>query len=245
MKNNNFNSQGFIKVRTKGQHKILASSLLWFSFGLFVVFGLAFLLTNVTAIKNFYLNNAFNNSAAVVVIVVISIALPYIINYGAFRFKIETLAILYVLYCTYFAFLMSFVFLEYADQFTDLLLIIGITIGIFIFMSLLGYFQVVNFGKLAPLLIFASIAMFGIAIATWFVYSSILITIMSVFGVILFSGYIGFDMWKISRTEEMYDASNSLEKSDITRFGLIFGMRLLVDFVMIVYYLSRIMRYAK
>jgi hypothetical protein len=64
----------------------------------------------------------------------------------------------------------------------------------------------------------------------------------SLMGMVVFSLWIGFDIWWIQRTSDQIESSGGMSNEELVRMGLIFGIRLFIDFVNILMFAARALR---
>ena len=231
----------FIKTQSNTSHKILSSALSWFGLGMAIVLSLGYSFTVIPFMQTIF-TNIISSRFGFISLTIGSIAIMFAIIIGAWKLDLSILIILFISFCIVESFYLGFIFTTYARNYNKLLLVFGIPVFTFLVMGLLGYFQIFNFGKIWMFLIVSMIGLMVFGIVLFFIQNSFLIMLYSVIGYILFSLYVGFDLWRISRMDQFYNAGLELSKEAVTRFGLIFGLSLLIDFIQLVWFMSRILR---
>lgn len=231
-----------LNVNSHSRNSVLFSALSWFGIGITAIFLMAFGFVHISALQSIYLK-LISNSTFMIILVIASMLLFFLLYLGFNSLSTQALYVLFGLICLVESFFLASVFFVYANDLSKLLLIISIPTGIFALMGFLGYFQIINFSKIWPFILFLSIAVIIVGIISMFVFSEKLYILYIVASTILFSLYIGMDMWRIS----WYDNSfNSLDgeddKNQIRRLGLFFGLMLIIDFVRLILLFSRLFR---
>ena len=186
--------------------------------------------------------NIAGSSFGFILLTVLSIGVMLTIMFGVWKLSLKLLISLFLLFCVVQSFYIAYIFIIYANESSKLLLVFAIPSFTFLLMGLLGYFQVFNFGKIWKFLLFATIGLLVFGIALFFIQSTFLMKLFSAIGYIIFSLYVGFDLWRISRMQQFYDAGLELSKEAVTRYGLIFGLSLLIDFIQLVWFMARMLR---
>ncbi len=231
----------FIKKQSDTSHRILSSALSWFGLGMLIVFSLGYGFTVIPALNQIFYS-IMSMPSGFIILTIASIGMMLAIVYGAWKFNLSTLIILFVAFCLIESFYIALIFATYAANYSKLLLVFGIPAFTFAIMGLLGYFQVFNFGKLWLFLLISTIGLIVFGIATYFIKSSFVTMLYAIIGYIIFSLYVGFDLWRISRMDQFYTAGLELTKEATTRFGIIFGLSLLIDFIQLVWFMARMLR---
>ena len=230
-----------INVHSKSAHTILSSALSWFGLGVAIVMCLGYGYTAIPFMQNIF-NNIARSRFGFIGLSVVAIAVMLTIMFGVWKLSLKLLISLFLVFCIVQSFYIAYIFIIYANNLSKLLLVFAIPSFTFLLMGILGYFQVFNFGKIWKFLLFATIGLFVFGIALFFIRSTFLIKVYSAVGYIIFSLYVGYDLWRISRMQQFYDAGLELSKEAITRYGLIFGLSLLIDFIQLVWFMARMLR---
>ena len=172
------------------ENKIYAKVYSWMFIGLLVSFLTGYGLT-------YYPNIIYNVMGTNLFYVLIIIELAVAIFFGARITKMsKNLAIgCYLLYSFLTGFTLSIIFLAY--EISSILLIFGITAGLFGIFAVYGYLTNKDLTKLGTFLV---MGLLGIIIATViniFVNNSTFDLVISVIGIILFLLFVAYDMKKI------------------------------------------------
>ena len=231
----------FIKVHTKSSHTILSSALTWFGIGIIIVLSLGYAFVNIPLLETFF-SRISSSKYGFIGLTMIALATIIAIMFGMWKFSLPTLIALFFLFCIIQSIYIGYIFAIYAQNFDKLLIVFTIPAITFLGMGILGYLQIFNFGKLWKFLLLSVIGLIVFGIVLFFIHSSWAIMGYSILGYIVFSLYVGFDLWRISRMQQFYDAGLDMDKEAITRFGIVFGLSLLIDFIQLVWFMARIIR---
>jgi len=175
----------FIKKQSDTSHRILSSALSWFGLGMLIVFSLGYGFTVIPALNQIFYS-IMSMPSGFIILTIASIGMMLAIVYGAWKFNLSTLIILFVAFCLIESFYIALIFATYAANYSKLLLVFGIPAFTFAIMGLLGYFQVFNFGKLWLFLLISTIGLIVFGIATYFIKSSFVTMLYAIIGYIIF-----------------------------------------------------------
>ena len=146
-----------------------------------------------------------------------------VISISAFIRRIpDNLAeVTFVFYCFLSGLTLSVIFLDFSV--TSIAFVVLITAAMFGFMSLYGYVTKTDLTSVGNILL---MALFGIILAlivNLFIQNSLLDTILSIVGVLIFSGLTAYDTQKVKNT--LYD------DGDIIKKEILGALNLYLDFV--------------
>ena len=130
--------------------------------------------------------------------------------------------IIFVLYCFLTGLTLSSIFLEFSIY--SIAYVVLITAAMFGFMSLYGYVTKTDLTSVGSI---ATMALFGIILAlivNLFIMNSVLDTILSILGVMIFSAFVAYDTQKIKTP--LMDSGEDLTKKEILG-----ALNLYLDFV--------------
>jgi len=128
----------------------------------------------------------------------------------------------YVLYCFLTGLTLSIIFLDFSIS--SIAYVVLITAAMFGFMSLYGYVTKTDLTSVGSIL---TMCLFGIILAlivNLFIMNSLLDTILSILGVIVFSGFTAYDTQHLKNTL-MYD------DADLNKQEILGALNLYLDFV--------------
>ncbi len=233
-------TKGFVTGKTT----VLNASLMWFAIGLTAMLSVATIFGLIPQMQSISIN-LFSNRPFVILLSVFAIGLMIAISFMFRKARIETLIFMYVAFAIVEGFslamvLMRFAFYEQTWKILVLLLIPSLTMLI---MGAMGYSQIFDFSKIGKFLTFSLIGLMISGIIMMFIPGiGIMWTIYSMVGYGIFTLYVGFDFWRISRLDEMLSLSDNPDKSIVMRYGIMFGLSLLIDFIQLVWFASSLLR---
>ncbi|MGL5204924.1 MAG: MAG0110 family membrane protein [Metamycoplasmataceae bacterium] len=244
--------KSFPKIFQKSAEKastknlLISYSLMWMGVGVALIFLMTYLVMAVPQIGDF-VRSISNSSMGWSILLIINIGLILTISFLMNKLSTPILVLLYL----------AFVFVEglfvsstlyysgfgiQAEGLKNVFLLFLIPSTIFVIMGLLGYFQIFDFSKIGPFLFFATIGLLIFSLFLFFFGGDSAQKWYSIAGIIIFSLWIGFDIWWIQRTSEQIDFSGGMEKAQLVRIGLLFGIRLFIDFINILLFVARLIR---
>ena len=192
---------------------------LWMFVGLLITSVTAYVVSQFPDLYNAILGND------VIFIGILVVQFLAIISISAFIKRIpDNLAgITFVLYCFLTGLTLSVIFLDFSIS--SIAYVVVITAAMFGFMSLYGYITKTDLTSLGSIL---TMCLFGIILAlivNLFLMNSLLDTILSILGVLVFSGFAAHDTQHIKNTL-MYGGDGDLIKEEILG-----ALNLYLDFV--------------
>lgn len=161
------------------------------------------------------------------------LAIVLIMSFTAAKMKASTMVILYLVYSVLMGMSLSFIFLVFAQaSIFKTFIITAIMFGI---MAVVGYTTKTDLTKLGSILL---MGLFGIIIASlvnMFMGSERLDYIISIFGVIIFTGLTAYDVQKIKQI-----GMTGIENNDtMTKISIFAALSLYLDFINLFLYLLR------
>ena len=135
----------------------------------------------------------------------------------------------------------ALIFSGTVNVFKNLLIYMMIPASIFAIMGIIGYFNLIDFTKLMPFTLFASIGLIILSLLILLLNSWMLESIYLILASVVFIIWIGFDMQMIYRTDQTIYNFN-ISNKEITRISFLFGVKLFVDFINLLYLVIRMFR---
>ena len=161
------------------------------------------------------------------------LAIVLIMSFAAEKMKASTMVILYMIYSVLMGMSLSFIFLVYAQA--SIFKTFIITAGMFGLMAVLGYTTKTDLTKFGSIML---MGLFGIIIASlvnMFMGSERLDYIISIIGVVIFTGLTAYDVQKIKNI-----GMAGIENNDtMTKISIYAALSLYLDFINLVLYLLR------
>ncbi|MDK2819470.1 MAG: Bax inhibitor-1 family protein [Mycoplasmataceae bacterium] len=226
------------------KNKLISYSLMWMGLGVMIIFLMSYLVLSVPEISNIFIRIA---NEFWIILLIVNMALILGLSFFAQRLSLKMLILMYIVFILVEGLFLSTTLYYFGfgvdnnNGIKNLFLLFLAPSSIFIVMGFLGWFQIFDFSKIAPFLFFATIGLIIFSILLLFFGGPRAEKWYSLFGIIIFSLWIGFDIWWIQRTAtEIESSGNSNE--ELVRIGLIFGIRLFIDFVNLLIYFARLIR---
>ena len=236
---------GFFKKykleKTNVKSNLLTKSLLWMSLGLMVIIFVAWLSSNINSFQNFVFKFSYGTNWLFAWIVNIILIFSLFMTLKNPKINIAIPIILYSLFAFYEGMFITsiLIFSGKTDVFKDLLVYMLVPAGIFAIMGIVGYFNLIDFTKLIPFTLFATIGLFVLALLLFILNSRVLESIYLMLASVIFIIWIGFDMQMIYRTDQTIYNLN-ISNKEITRIAFLFGIKLFIDFINLLYIVIRI-----
>lgn len=161
------------------------------------------------------------------------LAMVLIMSFGANKMKASTMVLLYVLYSVLMGMSLSFIFLVYTDA--SIFKTFMIAAGMFGVMAILGYTTKTDLTKFGSILLMALIGIIIASLVNMFMRSEGLDYIISIIGVIIFTGLTAFDVQKIKQI-----GMTGLDNNETaTKIAIHAALTLYLDFINLFLYLLR------
>lgn len=202
--------------------KIYPKVFMWLFVGLFITFGTGmFITTNPVMlynVVNYYL-------------IFILLELFFVIYLSARiqKMKYTTAMLYYLLYSFVTGITFSTLFAVF--EISSIMYVFGITAFVFLIFAALGYFTKIDLSKISMILFMGLIAIIVMSLINVFVGNDTFDLIICIIGIVIFIGYIAYDMQKIRML------SNYIPEDKLPIYG---ALQLYLDFINIFVYLLRI-----
>lgn len=202
--------------------KIYPKVFMWLFVGLFITFGTGmFITTNPVMlynVVNYYL-------------IFILLELFFVIYLSARiqKMKYMTAMLYYLLYSFVTGITFSTLFAVF--EISSIMYVFGITAFVFLIFAALGYFTKIDLSKISMILFMGLIAIIVMSLINVFVGNDTFDLIICIIGIVIFIGYIAYDMQKIRML------SNYIPEDKLPIYG---ALQLYLDFINIFVYLLRI-----
>ncbi len=231
------------KASTK--NRLISYSLMWMGLGVAIIFLMTYLVMSVPAIGDIVSKIA--TSQGWPILFVVNIGLVIGMSLLVQRLNLSTLILMYMVFVFIQGLFVSSTlyysgFSVQAEGMKNVFLLFLVPSSIFVLMGILGFFKIFDFSKIGPFLMFATIGLMIFSIFLIFFGGDRAEKWYSLMGIVIFSLWIGFDIWWIQRTSDQIESSGGMSNQDLTRLGLIFGIRLFIDFVNVLMFAARALR---
>ncbi|MCR5036410.1 MAG: Bax inhibitor-1/YccA family protein [Bacteroidales bacterium] len=167
------------------------------------------------------------------IVMLAPLIIVFVMSFGMEKMKASTMIILYLVYSVLMGMSLGFIFLAYTGA--SIAKTFVITAGMFGLMAFLGYTTKTDLTKMGSILL---MGLFGIIIATvvnMFMHSESLDYIISIIGVIIFTGLTAYDVQKIKEIGMLGLDNNET----MTKISIQAALSLYLDFINLFLYLLR------
>jgi FtsH-binding integral membrane protein len=206
----------------------------WMAGGLAITGGMAWYFASSGAISLLY-NTTGGMSMLGWAVMLAPLAFILAMNFGLQRMSSSTLTLLFVAFSATMGASLSSIFLVYTGS--SIMQVFGITAGTFLVMSVIGYTTSTDLSRLGSLLMMAVIGMLIAMVVNWFMASSALDYIISIAGVLIFTGLIAYDTQKLKRIA----AGVEYGSEEGRKLALLGATSLYLDFVNLFLFLLRLL----
>ena len=211
---------------------------LWLAIGLLVAFGVALGLGLQLTLGNplvvEMMLNPFIVFGSIIAYIILGFAFYPIVS----RTSPSVGAVLYLVFTALFGFMISTIFITYSI--TSIWTAFLTTAGMFGVMSLIGYTTRMDLSKLGAVFLMALVGIIIASVVNFFLQSALLYWIVSIGGVIIFSGLMAYDTQWIKRQALAVSAGSGAGSDMAHQVALIGAFRLFLDFVNLFLSLLRI-----
>jgi len=202
---------------------IYSNIFLWLFVGLLITFGTGmYFSTNANAMKKIF-------STSYIFLLIAEIGIAIFLSARIGKMKPATARVLYILYTFLSGLTFSAIFVVY--KLTSIMLVFGITSVLFLVFALIGKFTKIDLTKLGTYLFMILIGVIISSIINAFVGNTTLDIILSAISIIVFLGFIAYDIKKIESLE------GNINDENLAIFG---AFELYLDFINIFIDLLRI-----
>tara|TARA_B110000444_G_C18810956_1_gene582550 strand:- start:1117 stop:1833 length:717 start_codon:yes stop_codon:yes gene_type:complete len=156
-------------------------------------------------------------------------------NVGLNKFSSSTLVLLFVLFSSTMGVSLSSVFIMYSMG--SIAQVFGITAGTFTIMAVLGYTTSMDLTKLGSLLFMGLIGIILASVVNMFTQSGTMDFIISIIGVLIFTGLIAYDTQRIKRIGSGVEYGSE----SATKLAILAATSLYLDFINLFLFLLRLL----
>jgi FtsH-binding integral membrane protein len=197
--NNNFNNQKVIETYDSALRSYFLKVYNYMGFGLIITAIMAFAVANSpTALKTIY------GTPLQYVVMFAPLVFMLVLSFGINKLKASTAQMLFWLFCMAMGLSLSSIFLVYTG--VSIVRVFLITSATFLVMSIYGYTTNTDLSKFGSILMMGLIGIIIASLVNLFLKSSGLDFIISLVGVVVFTGLIGYDTQRMKTTfDEAWD----------------------------------------
>jgi FtsH-binding integral membrane protein len=169
------------------------------------------------------------------VVSLLPIGLVMLMSFAFNRLSAPVMLGVYILYAGLMGLSLSSIFMIYSSA--SIVTVFFITAGTFGAMAFLGYTTKTDLTKFGSFLMMALIGMLIASLVNWFMQSDGLSWLISVVGVLVFTGLTAYDMQKIKQMGEQVTTGNELA----SKMAIMAGLTLYLDFINLFLFLLRLL----
>lgn len=217
---------------------IMRQVYLWLAVGLLLAFGVALGLAQQIAAGNPLVIDLIMNPIVMFGAIICYMILGFTFFPVVRRASPSVGAVLYLIFTALFGFMISTIFIEYTP--VSIWSAFLTTAAMFGVMSLIGYTTRLDLSKLGAVLLMALVGIIIASLVNFFLQNAVLYLIVSIAGVIIFSGLMAYDTQWIKRQALALSASGGAGSDMAHRVALLGAFRLFLDFVNLFLSLLRI-----
>jgi FtsH-binding integral membrane protein len=169
------------------------------------------------------------------VVSLLPLGLVMLMSFAFNRLSAPVMLGVYILYAGLMGLSLSSIFMIYSSA--SIATVFFITAGTFGAMAFLGYTTKTDLTKFGSFLMMALIGMLIASLVNWFMQSDGLSWLISVVGVLVFTGLTAYDMQKIKQMGEQVTTGNELA----SKMAIMAGLTLYLDFINLFLFLLRLL----
>ena len=199
------------------EKKLIPNVFMWLFIGLLITFIGGYVISlNENALRNIYTSNLYW------IFVVAELIIAFVLNFAVTKLSKPVAICLYIFYTFLTGLTISFLFLAY--KLSSIIIIFLITSVLFAIFALIGKFTKIDLSKFWIYLLIGLIAIIILEIVNIFVLSEKLNMITCILGIIIFLGYIAYDMQRIIKSQEFDGITEG-------SYPIVFAFNLYIDFI--------------
>ena len=202
----------------ENKNQLLSQTFMWLFIGLLVCFGVSYFTTlSDEAIQTVY--GSFNG-LGYIIFIVLELVVAVALSWGIRKLSPTLAKIFYLVYTALTGLTLSGIFIVYTGSSIALVfLITSILFGIF---ALIGKYTKLDLSKLGLYLFIGLIAIIIIEIINLFILSNSLNMILIIATIVIFLGYIAYDIHMLLKSDFLDDSENK---------PIYFAFQLFLDFI--------------
>ena len=198
------------------QKSIFSKVFLWMFVGLFVTFATGiYVSTNENMIYNIFSTSAYW------LIFIAEILVVIFLSARIHKMSFTTAIISFLAYSVLSGLTFSSIFLVF--NISSIMFIFAVTAVLFLIFGLLGYFTNIDLSKMGTILFFGLLGVILVSLVNIFLGNPTLDIIVSAIAVIIFVGFIAYDIQRIKDFQQMMDDENKV--------AIIGALELYLDFI--------------
>ncbi len=231
---NNFNNYSQDQYQSVSvSRSYVANVFLWMFAALAITAIFAFYFsTNATFFEMMFSETGLSPFGWVIMLAPLGFVL--LMSFGYNRLSAPILTLLFVIYSVIMGMSLSFIFWVYTM--TSIYVTFAITAGTFGLMAVLGYTTKIDLTKFGSILLMALVGIIIASVVNFFLHNTMLDYIISIAGVLIFTGLTAYDVQKIKRI----GASIELGSESAKKMAIMGALTLYLDFINLFLFLLRL-----
>ncbi|MDW2891289.1 MAG0110 family membrane protein [Mesomycoplasma ovipneumoniae] len=236
-------------------NKLLSFSIMWLGIAILLVGLITFAILSIDSLFAIYLRMVAGITSRFaglllffLLLIAVNFGLSYYINKWALADNPPTivLVLLFFVFVMANSFLIPLIFtIQIAlGQGNYIMIAVGGAGGIMALIGILGYFQVINFGKLLPLIMIGIFIELTLLIVSYFVFSSFVDILYSFVAITVTLGMIGYEFWIIRNQSSVilthYNSETEIKRVFL-RLGIANALGLYISFLRLVIQILRLL----
>ncbi|MDD2377459.1 MAG: Bax inhibitor-1/YccA family protein [Bacilli bacterium] len=197
-------------------NKVFPKIFSWMFIGLLFTFGTALYVST----QENMLYNIFSTGTYWFIIIT-ELALVFILSARAPKMNFFTASVMFVIYSIVSGLTFSIIFVAF--EISSIILIFAITAGVFALFALIGFTTNLDLSKISTILFMGLIGLVLATVVNMFLNNEMFDIILSWFGIIVFIGFIAYDIQKIKRMIPLIQNQNSI--------AIVGALQLYLDFI--------------
>lgn len=182
--------------------KVFSKVFMWLFIGLAVTFGVAYTVSsNETMVFNLFGGNKY------IFVIIAELVVALVLSFCIRKMNSMVATILYLLYSGLTGLTLSSIFIVYTI--TSIVWVFAIAAGIFLIFGLLGYFTKMDLTKISTFLLMGLLGLILVGLMNMFIGSESVDMALSVVGIIVFVGFVAYDIQIIKRNIYTIEDENS------------------------------------
>lgn len=183
------------------KNKIYSNMFLWLFVGLLVTFG-----TGIYTASNEAAINAIFGKNLYIVLVLAELGVAIFLSARISKMQPTTAKVLYLAYTFLSGLTFASLFIVY--KLTSILIVFGVTSVLFLIFALIGRYTKLNLSKLGTYLLMMLLGIIICSIVNAFIGNTTFDIILCIVSIVIFLGFIAYDVQKIERLEGLIDDEN-------------------------------------
>ncbi|VEU70539.1 Uncharacterised protein [Mesomycoplasma ovipneumoniae] len=234
-------------------NKLLSFSIMWLGVAILLVGLITFAILSIDSLFGAYvriLHSITSRFTGLLLFFLLLIAVNFGLSYYIGKWALADNPPTVVLVLLFFVFVMAnsflipmiFAYQIALGQGSYIMIAVGGAGGLMALIGILGYFQVINFGKLLPLIFIGLFIELILLIVSYFVFSSFVDTLYSFVGITVTLGMIGYEFWSIRNQASTILASYNSHteiKRVFLRLAIWNALSLYISFLRLVLHILR------